>query len=109
MGQFRRPAPSSIGFEPQPSAQSALSPEQRPLLLQQLSQQLLPRATLRVFFALLLIVVFVAMVCFRAWRRREFVFDVIEFDGPVLWKRGPKIVLGLIALAFLILIIINNQ
>ena len=109
MGQFRRLAPSSIGFEPRPSAQSPLSPEQRPLLLPQLSQQLLPRATLRVFFALLLIVVFMAMVCFRAWRRRESVFDVIEFDGPVLWKRGPKIVLGLIALAFLILIIINNQ
>ena len=109
MRQFRRPAPSSISPEPQPSAQSGLSPEQRILRLQQLIQQLLPRATLRGFFALLLIVVFVVIVGFRAWRRRESVFDVIEFDGPVLWKRVPKIVLGLIALAFVILIIVNNQ
>ena len=86
-----------------------MSPEQRSLPLPQLSQHLLPGATLTVFFALLLIGVFVAMVCFRAWRRRESVFDVIEVDGAVLWKRGPKIILGLIALAFLILIIINNQ
>jgi hypothetical protein len=109
MEQFRRPVPSNTGPELRPSVPSALSPEQRPLPLQWLSRLLRPGTTLRVSFALLLIVVFAALVGFRAWRHRESVFDAIEFDGPALWKRGPKIVLGLIALAVLILIVINNQ
>jgi hypothetical protein len=61
------------------------------------------------YFGLLIVVVFAAMVCVRAWRRGESVFDVMEFDGASLWKQAPKVVLALIAVVFLILFIINNR
>lgn len=68
----------------------------------------------RTFFVvpiLLLIVglVFTVMAGIVALRRRESLFDVMEFDGAVLWRKARVWAVVLVALAFLVLIIINNQ
>ncbi len=49
------------------------------------------------------------MIGVRAWRRRESVFDVIEFDGKAWWTRAPIGALVLIAVAFLVLMVINDS
>jgi hypothetical protein len=68
----------------------------------------------RTFFVvpiLLLIVglVFTVMAGIVALRRRESLFDVMEFDGAVLWRKARVWAVVLVALAFLVIIIINNQ
>jgi hypothetical protein len=60
------------------------------------------------YFVLSAVVVFTALVCVQAWRRREPVLDVIEFDGSALWRKARWMVVVLLALAFLALLIINN-
>ncbi len=68
----------------------------------------------RTFFVvpiLLVIVglVFTVMAGIVALRRRESLFDVMEFDGAVLWRKARVWAVVLVALAFLVIIIINNQ
>jgi hypothetical protein len=61
-----------------------------------------------IYFALSVLICFAVMVCIRAWRRRESVFDVIEFDGPALWKRAPIMGLVVLAAVFAFFVVLNN-
>jgi len=60
------------------------------------------------YVVLLYFIGFAGMICLRAWRRRESVLDVIEFDGRALWKRAPIAGLILMAAVFLLLLVFNN-
>lgn len=71
---------------------------------------ILPRSFFLLPILLLVVgLVFIVMAGVVALRRRESLVHVMEFDGAVLWRKARVWALVLIAMAFLVLIIINNQ
>lgn len=60
------------------------------------------------WFWLAVLVAFVVLAGIGALWRRESIFDTMEFDSHRLFRNAKIVVLAAIALAFLLLFIINN-